>query len=39
VDNSGDPHRWDHHTELSKQIREQAGAMLDTAQEHDAGQS
>ncbi|MBX9792240.1 MAG: DUF1501 domain-containing protein [Pirellulales bacterium] len=29
VANSGDPHRWDHHTELSKQIREHAGPMLD----------
>jgi hypothetical protein len=29
VANSGDPHRWDHHTELSKQIRTQAGPMLD----------
>jgi len=29
VANSGDPHRWDHHTDLSKQIREQAGPMLD----------
>jgi hypothetical protein len=29
VANSGDPHRWDHHTELSTQIRTQAGPMLD----------
>lgn len=29
VANSGDPHRWDHHTELSTQIRGQAGPMLD----------
>lgn len=30
VANSGDAHRWDHHTELSKQIKEQAGPMLDS---------
>jgi hypothetical protein len=29
VANSGDPHRWDHHTELSTQIRTHAGPMLD----------
>lgn len=29
VANSGDPHRWDHHTELSTQIRAHAGPMLD----------
>jgi hypothetical protein len=29
VANSGDPHRWDHHTDLSTQIRTQAGPMLD----------
>ncbi|HEV3192262.1 MAG TPA: DUF1501 domain-containing protein, partial [Polyangiaceae bacterium] len=29
VANSGDPHRWDHHTDLSTQIRNQAGPMLD----------
>ncbi|MBI2823914.1 MAG: DUF1501 domain-containing protein [Planctomycetia bacterium] len=29
VANSGDPHRWDHHTDLSKQIRSHAGPMLD----------
>ncbi len=30
VANSGDPHRWDHHTELSTQIKRQAGPMLDS---------
>ena len=29
VANSGDAHRWDHHTELSTQIRSHAGPMLD----------
>jgi hypothetical protein len=29
VANSGDAHRWDHHTELSTQIRQHAGPMLD----------
>ena len=30
VANSGDAHRWDHHTELTKQIGQQAGPMLDS---------
>jgi hypothetical protein len=29
VANSGDPHRWDHHTDLSRQIRQTSGPMLD----------